>query len=190
MEMPPGTWKKRISASITKGMITAMAIPTSAPEPLMSAASIRNCRKNFLPLRADCFANADLAGALGHGDQHDVHDADATDSQRQHGDQEQHDGQRQRDVSRDIQNRSEVLHVEISVGTMAASQNFRHLPSHSGNVFRAARLHVQREDEIVAGVIFDQRKRHEHRIVTDFGLPEGGHAFAEGADTVKVNSPT
>ena len=31
--------------------------------------------------RAEGFEDADLAGALGDGDQHDVHDADATDSE-------------------------------------------------------------------------------------------------------------
>ena len=138
MVMPPGTWKKWMSASITKGMATAMAIPISAPVPLIRAASIRNCNRISLRLRADGFANADLAGALGHGDQHDVHDADAADGQRQHGDQQQHDGQRQGDISGDLENGSEVLHVVISFGTMAASQNPTTCSVTVGNVLRAA----------------------------------------------------
>ena len=43
------------------------------------------------PLGADGLADADLARPLGHRDEHDVHDADAADEQRQPGD-EQPDG--------------------------------------------------------------------------------------------------
>ena len=35
--------------------------------------------------RTDRFADADLAGALGDGDEHDVHDADAADEERDRG---------------------------------------------------------------------------------------------------------
>ena len=41
-------------------------------------------------LRADGAANTDLAGALGHGDEHDVHDADAADEQRDRRDAAEH----------------------------------------------------------------------------------------------------
>ena len=36
---------------------------------------------DIAPTRANGFANADFAGALGDGHQHDVHDADAADEQ-------------------------------------------------------------------------------------------------------------
>ena len=50
-----------------------------------------------MPARAERFFDADLAGALLHGHQHDVHEADAGDAQREradHGEQHlQRDGQ-------------------------------------------------------------------------------------------------
>lgn len=42
--------------------------------------------KDVAAARANGHTNADLPGALGHGNQHDIHHADAADNQRDHGD--------------------------------------------------------------------------------------------------------
>ena len=55
--------------------------PISPPSPLMISASIRNCRRMSRP-GADRLADPDLARPLGHRHQHDVHDPDAADEQR------------------------------------------------------------------------------------------------------------
>ena len=47
--------------------------------------------------RAESFFYADLAGALLHADQHDVHQADAGDAERERADEEQQDLQAERD---------------------------------------------------------------------------------------------
>src|SRR5207247_9498260 len=43
-------------------------------------------RENVGPVRADRHAHADFACALGHADQHDVHDSDSADYERYAGD--------------------------------------------------------------------------------------------------------
>ena len=49
---------------------------------------------------AEGFADADLAGALGDGDEHDVHDADAAEREREQGDGGEEDGHGVEDVAR------------------------------------------------------------------------------------------
>ena len=56
-------------------------MPSSPPMNVSVAASVRNCRTMSNSARADCFADSDLARSLRHGDQHDVHHADAADKQ-------------------------------------------------------------------------------------------------------------
>jgi hypothetical protein len=55
-------------------------------------ASMRNCSEHIAAVRADGEADADLAGALGDGDEHDVHDADAADDERNASDGAEQDG--------------------------------------------------------------------------------------------------
>ena len=52
---------------------------SARPRTASTTASMRNCKRMSRRRRADRHADADLAGALGHRDQHDVHDADAAD---------------------------------------------------------------------------------------------------------------
>ena len=52
------------------------------PVAAMTTASTRNCSMMSLAARADGHADADLAGAFGDRHEHDVHDADAADEQR------------------------------------------------------------------------------------------------------------
>ena len=76
----------------------APPIPNSNPikQPIteMITASSRNCSQDVPFACADRHADADLAGAFGDRDQHDVHDADAADQQRYRSDraeQQRHD---------------------------------------------------------------------------------------------------
>ena len=62
-------------------------MPMTAPPPLMRNASNQKLIQDLAMRGADGFADADFAGALFHGDQHDVHDADAADEQRDEGDE-------------------------------------------------------------------------------------------------------
>ena len=50
--------------------------------------------ENVASSHPERFAHADLSGPFGHGDQHDVHDADSTDEQRDRGDCGEQDGER------------------------------------------------------------------------------------------------
>ena len=63
--------------------------PTTMPRPPPSrqstTASTRNCRRMSLGPGADGHPQADLAVPLGHRHEHDVHDADAADDQRDQG---------------------------------------------------------------------------------------------------------
>ena len=47
-------------------------------------------QQDLAAARAERLADADLARALLHVDEHDVHDADAADRERQHADERQH----------------------------------------------------------------------------------------------------
>ena len=70
---------------------TPRAMPMRPPKMLRATASARNWSRISSTARADGEADADLAGALGDADEHDVHDADAADEQRNAGDgAEQH----------------------------------------------------------------------------------------------------
>ena len=48
-------------------------------------------QQDLAAFRAERLAHADLARPLLHVDEHDVHDADAADRQRQHADEREHD---------------------------------------------------------------------------------------------------
>ena len=52
--------------------------------------------------RAERLADADLPRPLGHRHEHDVHDADAADRQRQHADEAEHQLQPEDDAGRDL----------------------------------------------------------------------------------------
>ena len=69
--------------------------------------------QDVLPAGAHRLAHADLAGALGHRDQHDVHDADAADQQ---GDAD-HAADHRGDAAQDAADRVEdlVLHLDLEV---------------------------------------------------------------------------
>ena len=66
-------------------------MPTAPPIRVSTSASARNCSADVALPRAERPAQADLAHALVHRDQHDVHDADAADAERERADEdEQH----------------------------------------------------------------------------------------------------
>ena len=67
-------------------------MPIMPPMELSVAASMRNCSRMSLPCAPDGDADADLTGALGDAHQHDVHDADAADHQRDARDRAKQDG--------------------------------------------------------------------------------------------------
>ena len=93
-----------------------MAMPITRARAADQSRFDQELKQNFAALGADGLANSDFAGALGYRDQHDVHDSDAADGQRQHGDQQQHDRQGHGDISSDLKNRGEVLHVVVGFG--------------------------------------------------------------------------
>ena len=53
--------------------------------------SSRNCFEDVAAARSEGFEQADLAGALGDGDEHDVHDAYAADAERHGADDSKED---------------------------------------------------------------------------------------------------
>src|SRR5437870_1870270 len=71
---------------------------------------------------ADRLADADLAGALGDRDQHDVHDPDAADEQGEPGDAGQRPAQDQHDPVERIQDTALAVHGEIGPVVVPAHQ--------------------------------------------------------------------
>src|SRR4029077_17872611 len=129
--------------------------------------------------RADGLANADLAGALGDGDQHDVHDADAADEQGDEGHDQQHDSQRERNVFRGTQDGSERLNVILGLGRVTTAQQLFHLTLHAGHVVRMRGLRAESAQHVNAGVVLHQRKGNDHGFALDIRQAEGGHALAK-----------
>ena len=73
--------------------VTPTVTPSTPPTPESTTVSMRNCWVMSRPLRSQGAADADLAGPLGDGRQHDVHDADAADQQRNRRDRAQDDAE-------------------------------------------------------------------------------------------------
>lgn len=67
-------------------------IPSRPPVTDMSIDSMRNCSEMTGPVATNRHAQTDLLGALGDGDEHDVHDADTGDEQREGGSDNEDDG--------------------------------------------------------------------------------------------------
>ncbi len=98
------------------------------------------------PACADRHAQADLAGALRHRYQQDVHDADAADHQRyrsDRGEQQRHDAAaafgRLRDLT-EVSN-GEIIHL-AGTDAVPARENFRHLDDRRLNLARTDGLYV------------------------------------------------
>ena len=68
------------------------AIPTSPPARHRTTASDQELPQNIAGTRPDGHAQADLARALGHGDQHDVHDSHSAHEERNQGHAQQQVG--------------------------------------------------------------------------------------------------
>ena len=82
------------TAAMSRVAPTPSSTPTSPPSRLSVIASMRNwMRMSGLGAHRD--PDADLPGPLGDTDQHDVHDADAADEQREPGDGPQQEGDRE-----------------------------------------------------------------------------------------------
>ncbi len=58
------------------------AMPIPPPSRVSAVASCQELTQDVAPACADGQAHADLAGSFRHAHQHDVHDADAADDQR------------------------------------------------------------------------------------------------------------
>src|SRR5208282_1547940 len=68
------------------------AQPNQAAQQANTGGLDEKLQQNVAAFGADRLAHADLARPLDHGNEHDVHDADATDEQRQAGDKQTDDG--------------------------------------------------------------------------------------------------
>ena len=79
---------------IVSDTATPKTMPAMPPTRLRNTASVEELQQHMQSARADRHAQADLARALGHRDQQDIHDADAADEERDRGDggeQQRHD---------------------------------------------------------------------------------------------------
>src|SRR5579863_1478012 len=131
---------------------------------------------------SDGFSNADLAGALFHGDQHDVHDADAADQQRDEGDQQEHDRERERNIFCGAQDGGERLHVVFGARRVPAVENLSHLFYDGVHLVGALGLRIKLSQNLGARVVLHQREGNDDGFVFDFGEAEGRDALTEHAD--------
>ncbi len=145
-------------------------------------------QQHFAFQRADGQAQADLAGALGDANQHDVHDADAAHQQahRSHGAE-----QSSQHLGRARQRLGQLLRVEdievvvVAFGEFAAlAQQLRQAGLQSRTVAAVAHRHQQRGHLEAAGDAALQRaQRHHHRVVlvAHAALALGGQDADDGA---------
>ena len=75
------------------GIATPSVTPSRPPTPGEHDRLDQELLGDVAPLGAQGAADADLAGPLGDGRQHDVHDADAADQQRDRGDRAEDDAE-------------------------------------------------------------------------------------------------
>ena len=97
-------------------------------------------RQDIALARPDRLAHADLARALGDADEHDVHDADATDQQRDRGNHEQEDLVRLLRVLRRLQLVLLVHHLPVRhavSGAMLPAQRIIDLTDRRTHAVRA-----------------------------------------------------
>ena len=87
---------------IAKVMIAPSSTPRTPPIAVSVMASSVNCSRMSRFAGANRFAHADLAGALGNRNQHDVHDANAADDQGHAGNGKHEDKDRAGDLAPDI----------------------------------------------------------------------------------------
>ena len=93
----------------------------SPPSTDSVSASIEELGQDVPAAGADRLADADLAGPLGDRDEHDVHDPDAADDQRDRGDPAEQQGQRAADGRRGVRSWvwSEIVKSSVSVAPMS-----------------------------------------------------------------------
>src|ERR1019366_3058452 len=127
-------------------------------------------------------ADTDLVGALCDGGQHDIHDADAGDSQGDAGHQQQCQGKDQRDVARRLDEGSQGLHLVAGAGAVTGLEDLLYAPRHAVHLFGGTRAHVERIDALGGCEVALHGDRDDEGIALDLGLPVGLHLLAEGAN--------
>ena len=99
---------------------------------------------------ADRLADADLAGPLADRDEHDVHDPDAADDQRDRGDPAEQEGQRRADRGRGLEQLGLVEDLEVVVirrrEVVAVAQQRRELGLGRGHLVGLRDAHADRPD--------------------------------------------
>ena len=125
--------------------------------------------QDVLPAGADGLADADLARPLGHGDDHDVHDADAADHQRDAGDRAQEDRQHTGDLLSCLQLILLAGDAEVGLASdvrdvVSLAQEVGQLLLHGGDVLGVARLDGDVAHDLDAGAGSRVVELAEHRV--------------------------
>ncbi|MEZ6017621.1 MAG: hypothetical protein R3F49_21105 [Planctomycetota bacterium] len=115
------------------------------------------------PLRAEGAAHADLARALGDGRQHDVHDADAADEQRDHRDGPQHHVEDLRGLLLLAEQLERDDHLHVVLRPAAEVERARQQERCGQHLVGRAKLHLDLV-ELDAGALFAPRALAAHFI--------------------------
>src|SRR5262249_44265377 len=114
--------------------------------------------------------------------QHDVHDADPTDEQRDKGDDQQHDGERQRDIFSGAENRGEGLHIVFGGGRIAAIKQHTDLTLDASDDIATFGPSVEDAKNVDVSVVAHEGEWNDDGFVFNFGEAEGGDTLAKNAD--------
>ena len=160
-------------------------MPMRPPSSDRVSASTRNWARMSRPTRADRLADADLAGPLADRDQHDVHDPDAADDQRDRGDPAEQQRQRGGDRRRRLEQLGLVEDVEVGgVGgrqLVPVTEQRGDLGARRGHPVGVGDGDADRPDGVAADeILLDDADRDDDLVV---GILEPGPALGlEDAD--------
>ena len=128
--------------------------------------------ENVAPLGAECFADADLVGAFGHGDEHDVHDHDGTHHEADGGERDAGQHQIRFDLLPEGERRLRRLEGEVvvlpAVQLVSGAHHRLHLRHGRGHRFSGGHLDDQAIDDVrlsVQQAVHGRAKRGEDVVV-------------------------
>ena len=164
-------------------------MPMRPPRTDSVSASIRNWARMSPPAGADGLADADLAGPLADRDQHDVHDPDAADDERDRGDAAEQQGERPADRrwrsgAAATGRRSRSRRCRSAASSWRSRSSARDVGLDRGHLRLVGDADADRADAVAGHeVLLDDPDRHQDLVV---GILEAGPALGlEDADQLE-----
>ena len=197
MPMPSATDHASIAAGIgvsdemTSAMIAPKIVPMTPPNDRQHDRLGEHLRHDVRAPRAERLAQPDLARALGDDHQHDVHDHDAADDERQPDDADQHGEDAARGAAVEVENRVRREQAEVvRLLRLEAPRRRAAPPSHrpsAGAISATSRgFTITSSDRREPNIIWNCAERDDRELV--LRLAEQRAALRADADDAEVDA--